>query len=198
MENSVHKRRRPAVACTECRRRKVKCDRNLPCGPCTQSSLMCAYRPLPTANLQPDQNTYQPILNYAGQGSSASGFNTTADQFGELNSSFCSAGPMSVWGLSGIVAPLDAPQVKGYGKSQVGGSNMMHHTARSPPGSESDQLSIFTAPSSEISINGSLSAPPGRIGCSFLRISSFGPNQHYIQTTVGYEAFLEKFCYRNG
>lgn len=39
------RKRRPAVACTECRRRKVKCDRNLPCGPCVQTSLLCAYRP---------------------------------------------------------------------------------------------------------------------------------------------------------
>lgn len=43
MENPVRKRRRPAVTCIECRRRKVKCDRALPCGPCILSSLPCTY-----------------------------------------------------------------------------------------------------------------------------------------------------------
>lgn len=38
------KRRRPALACFECRRRKVKCDRNHPCSPCIQSKFTsCEY-----------------------------------------------------------------------------------------------------------------------------------------------------------
>ncbi|KAJ5650859.1 uncharacterized protein N7484_004582 [Penicillium longicatenatum] len=39
------KRRRPALACEQCRRRKVRCDREMPCGPCIKShpSLNCAY-----------------------------------------------------------------------------------------------------------------------------------------------------------
>lgn len=41
---SPRKRRRPALACTSCRRRKVKCDRNSPCGQCTQrNSALCTY-----------------------------------------------------------------------------------------------------------------------------------------------------------
>ncbi|RYP62901.1 hypothetical protein DL770_009510 [Monosporascus sp. CRB-9-2] len=40
-----HKRRRPAVACTECRRRKISCDLACPCGPCSKSrsGLKCVY-----------------------------------------------------------------------------------------------------------------------------------------------------------
>lgn len=49
MEYSVEpprKRRRPAVACFECRRRKVKCDRNSPCAQCVQAgSATCTYSP---------------------------------------------------------------------------------------------------------------------------------------------------------
>ncbi|KAK4240411.1 hypothetical protein C8A03DRAFT_13237 [Achaetomium macrosporum] len=42
----VKKRRRPALACEQCRRRKVKCDRVSPCGPCQRSGLeVCTYRP---------------------------------------------------------------------------------------------------------------------------------------------------------
>ncbi|KAH9843124.1 uncharacterized protein C8Q71DRAFT_236297 [Rhodofomes roseus] len=40
-EGDVHeppkkKRRRQALSCTECKRRKIKCDRAQPCGPCTR------------------------------------------------------------------------------------------------------------------------------------------------------------------
>lgn len=44
MSDHVYRRRRPAVVCIECRRRKVKCDRLLPCGPCCNASLPCGYR----------------------------------------------------------------------------------------------------------------------------------------------------------
>ena len=39
------KRRRPALSCEQCRRRKVRCDREMPCGPCTKShpALKCSY-----------------------------------------------------------------------------------------------------------------------------------------------------------
>ncbi|KAE8415229.1 hypothetical protein BDV36DRAFT_298305 [Aspergillus pseudocaelatus] len=44
MSAPLYRRRRPAVACIECRRRKVKCDRAFPCGPCGNASLLCGYR----------------------------------------------------------------------------------------------------------------------------------------------------------
>ena len=37
------KRRRPAVVCTECRRRKVACSRDTPCAQCVQFSATCTY-----------------------------------------------------------------------------------------------------------------------------------------------------------
>ncbi|KUJ08681.1 uncharacterized protein LY89DRAFT_741533 [Mollisia scopiformis] len=40
------KRRRPALSCNECRRRKVKCDQKVPCTPCTKSkTAFCKYDP---------------------------------------------------------------------------------------------------------------------------------------------------------
>ncbi|KAJ5160764.1 uncharacterized protein N7482_007768 [Penicillium canariense] len=33
----IQRRRRPPLSCTECRRRKLKCDRSLPCGQCVRS-----------------------------------------------------------------------------------------------------------------------------------------------------------------
>ncbi|KPM39217.1 hypothetical protein AK830_g7340 [Neonectria ditissima] len=49
------KRRRPATACEQCRRRKVRCDQSLPCGPCTRSrlGLYCSYPPGITLRLFP-------------------------------------------------------------------------------------------------------------------------------------------------
>ncbi|GLA08392.1 hypothetical protein AnigIFM60653_009923 [Aspergillus niger] len=38
------KRRRPALSCIECRRRKVKCDRHNPCGQCVAAQSRCGYK----------------------------------------------------------------------------------------------------------------------------------------------------------
>ncbi|KAL6230888.1 hypothetical protein BDW75DRAFT_56113 [Aspergillus navahoensis] len=45
-EDGSRKRRRSAQSCEQCRHRKVRCDRNIPCGPCTRarSVLHCSYR----------------------------------------------------------------------------------------------------------------------------------------------------------
>lgn len=58
MDNTVRKRRRPAVACTECRRRKVKCDRTLPCTSCFLGTLTCTYHypVIPIQNSGPPAN----------------------------------------------------------------------------------------------------------------------------------------------
>ncbi|KAK8080828.1 hypothetical protein PG997_008646 [Apiospora hydei] len=43
------RRRRPALACVACRRSKVRCDRNMPCGACVRSKhKTCVYEPGPT------------------------------------------------------------------------------------------------------------------------------------------------------
>lgn len=42
---ALRKRRRPMLACFECRRRKIRCDRKHPCGPCVKSNCStCAFR----------------------------------------------------------------------------------------------------------------------------------------------------------
>lgn len=42
----LRRRRRPALACETCRRRKIKCDRNAPCDQCIRSkSEICTYLP---------------------------------------------------------------------------------------------------------------------------------------------------------
>ncbi|KAF5973216.1 hypothetical protein FCOIX_8889 [Fusarium coicis] len=75
----AYKRRRPAVACTECRRRKIRCDRHSPCGPCSKSmpSLRCVYNNQPTGRIpesyldpgiQQQQQQQQALLAYAHRG----------------------------------------------------------------------------------------------------------------------------------
>ncbi|PHH80031.1 hypothetical protein CDD82_2015 [Ophiocordyceps australis] len=40
------KRRRPALACEQCRRRKIRCDRDSPCGQCVKAQIQsCTYAP---------------------------------------------------------------------------------------------------------------------------------------------------------
>jgi hypothetical protein len=38
------RRRRPALSCIECRRRKIKCDRKGPCAQCLAAKIQCAYK----------------------------------------------------------------------------------------------------------------------------------------------------------
>ncbi|EEP81633.1 predicted protein [Uncinocarpus reesii 1704] len=51
------KRRRQAVVCTECRRRKIACNRSIPCAQCIQSNSICTY--------------YNSYYSYAGKGNAA-------------------------------------------------------------------------------------------------------------------------------
>ncbi|KAL7807267.1 hypothetical protein V8C26DRAFT_439420 [Trichoderma gracile] len=37
------RRRRPALSCIECRRRKLKCDRKIPCSRCVSTETQCSY-----------------------------------------------------------------------------------------------------------------------------------------------------------
>ncbi|KAM0246009.1 hypothetical protein ACHAP5_004980 [Fusarium lateritium] len=43
--SKVRRRRRPALSCHECRRRKVKCDQKIPCSPCIRHKVECTYEP---------------------------------------------------------------------------------------------------------------------------------------------------------
>ncbi|KAK4240628.1 hypothetical protein C8A03DRAFT_41841 [Achaetomium macrosporum] len=42
---TARRRRRPALSCRECRRRKVKCDHNTPCAHCLRHKTQCIYKP---------------------------------------------------------------------------------------------------------------------------------------------------------
>ena len=44
MENQPRRRRRPALSCFECRRRKIKCDRQDPCTHCVATKTPCLFR----------------------------------------------------------------------------------------------------------------------------------------------------------
>ena len=44
MERQSNRRRRPALSCLECRRRKIKCDRKDPCTHCITTQAQCVYK----------------------------------------------------------------------------------------------------------------------------------------------------------
>lgn len=58
------KRRRPALSCEQCRRRKIRCDRNVPCSHCVKSGIGngCHYIPThtPASWLQGDKSKKGP------------------------------------------------------------------------------------------------------------------------------------------
>jgi hypothetical protein len=72
------KRRRPALSCVQCRRRKIKCNRNTPsCGQCTQSksSATCSYSP---------DDTPAPVNRCPIEAANLSTTSSTTTRFGSL------------------------------------------------------------------------------------------------------------------
>ncbi|RAK75828.1 uncharacterized protein BO72DRAFT_432533 [Aspergillus fijiensis CBS 313.89] len=72
-DSEPRKRHRPAKSCEQCRQRKVRCDRNVPCGPCrrSRSSVDCSYRenlrsPSPVAIEQTSLHATQLSASTAG------------------------------------------------------------------------------------------------------------------------------------
>ncbi|KAI0423587.1 hypothetical protein F5Y09DRAFT_209519 [Xylaria sp. FL1042] len=64
MEEQPRRRRRPALSCLTCRRRKIKCDRANPCARCVSTKTRCTYRlgsepaAIPT---HPSKRTEEPV-----------------------------------------------------------------------------------------------------------------------------------------
>ncbi|PYH87747.1 hypothetical protein BO71DRAFT_489331 [Aspergillus ellipticus CBS 707.79] len=97
-EFEPRKRRRPAKSCEQCRQRKIRCDRNVPCGPCTRarSSMDCSYRhsapsPSPIARYSPLHASPRPLHFAVGLGNGGtashigSGSGSTEQQEGALS-----------------------------------------------------------------------------------------------------------------
>lgn len=60
----LRKRRRPALSCIECRRRKIKCDRNHPCNHCKQTkNSTCIYKDLHPVTSTRSASTTSPVVN---------------------------------------------------------------------------------------------------------------------------------------
>jgi hypothetical protein len=65
-QGSAKKRRRPPRACTQCRRRKMRCDQNEPCSNCARShGFECIYpaqkRPIVTGSIPEGSGTQQTV-----------------------------------------------------------------------------------------------------------------------------------------
>ena len=73
----ARKRRRPAVVCAECRRRKIACDRKSPCGQCALHNVECIYITGSVAPAYGRPLRPQATLN-SGRGHSQSGDGTGA------------------------------------------------------------------------------------------------------------------------
>ena len=56
MESQPRRRRRPARSCVECRRRKIRCDRNDPCTRCVSVHAQCTYKLYGDQNKSPLQS----------------------------------------------------------------------------------------------------------------------------------------------
>jgi hypothetical protein len=80
------KRRRAALSCVECRRRKVKCDRERPCGPCTKTrSPTCSFRP----NARPNSEVVgRPVVSSTSESVSHDSSNLSYPQINKQKQGF--------------------------------------------------------------------------------------------------------------
>ncbi|ETS75541.1 hypothetical protein PFICI_12485 [Pestalotiopsis fici W106-1] len=75
MEQQPKRRRRPALSCIQCRRRKIKCDRTDPCKHCVTAQHHCTYdaygvRPLPAQQQRRGRQSLQALAATASQSDS--------------------------------------------------------------------------------------------------------------------------------
>jgi hypothetical protein len=107
------KRRRPALSCEQCRKRKIKCDRNYPCTQCLQSkTAACSYsadNPVPPSGyvINPIKNAIT-IPNRARNAPSAPS-STIFSSGGTSPAAAASSDStqISSWGSPGVEAHLD-------------------------------------------------------------------------------------------
>jgi hypothetical protein len=78
------KRRRSALSCLKCRRRKIKCDRTDPCGHCTSAKLRCIYKVYHSESVEPQvQVSSSPVLE-ARHKQELDGFQIEAGSTGQV------------------------------------------------------------------------------------------------------------------
>ncbi|KAL2178472.1 uncharacterized protein P884DRAFT_283904 [Thermothelomyces heterothallicus CBS 202.75] len=80
MDPTVRRRRRPALSCWECRRRKVKCDHGNPCAHCARHGKHCVYKPFARDDsaVSPKQRSGSPGLIATSNTSTATATTTAA------------------------------------------------------------------------------------------------------------------------
>ncbi|KAG9258409.1 uncharacterized protein F5Z01DRAFT_195954 [Emericellopsis atlantica] len=119
------KRRRPATACNQCRRRKIRCDGRAPCGPCSKPpGRLCEYAASPFYESRPAVHTpvegvpphvmpheayVQPTLTTAAMSEAGMfGGLSPADAY-PLEAGMCNYFPMADLSMIGCLSPGELP-----------------------------------------------------------------------------------------
>ncbi|KAI5783025.1 fungal-specific transcription factor domain-containing protein [Pyronema domesticum] len=100
------KRQRPIISCTECHRRKQKCDRQQPCGNCTlrSASHLCHYESKSTEKEgESAERSKSPVETTPLTAD-------TSDGFGYLNGGNTAAEVLEKLDLDALPSPLSAPE----------------------------------------------------------------------------------------
>ncbi|KAI5814655.1 fungal-specific transcription factor domain-containing protein [Pyronema omphalodes] len=102
------KRQRPIISCTECHRRKQKCDRQQPCGNCTvrSASHLCHYE-----STKPTEKDGETAERSKSPVETTPLTVDTSDGFGYLNSGNTAAEVLEKLDLDAIPSPLSAPEL---------------------------------------------------------------------------------------
>ncbi|EFR04195.1 C6 zinc finger domain-containing protein [Nannizzia gypsea CBS 118893] len=188
MESPAPKRRRPAVVCIDCRRRKVKCDRSFPCSQCTQSSLTCAYRGLPgPMNTWPNDHLSSSTLHRPLS-------STGTDQSNAPDSTlFTPSELVPFWDSPSntLDQPVDS-------QVMLESSNAAQYVAATSSGNgSSPPAAVDNCPLQHSTSNSSIIQSLGSSWRSVSKGSSLEENKNYIQATLDGVDFLFKDAISN-
>lgn len=64
----VRKRQRVVLVCNACKVKKIKCDKEMPCGSCVKHGWKCEYPPLPLMLTESDTEAPNNLAGYIGEG----------------------------------------------------------------------------------------------------------------------------------
>ncbi|KAI1084576.1 hypothetical protein F5B20DRAFT_591586 [Whalleya microplaca] len=108
MTESERRRRRPVVSCSSCRKRKIRCNRELPCSNCIRSRHQtCVY----------DDSSAQPPRQHQRQDQSSRASSTSArSTVSSHPPSSLVAGPTNVSSVATQPSPRDAEAIQGKAK----------------------------------------------------------------------------------
>ncbi|KAL6298623.1 hypothetical protein BKA93DRAFT_45072 [Sparassis latifolia] len=168
------KRRRQALSCTECKRRKIKCDRAQPCGPCARRGehLKCQWHIIEPMEKYVTRTEYDELKSRVYELEAlVSRMRTTAPS---LPGRMAMSSPMIAMSPGSPADPIQGTMITPYHPGLTSAGSSAYHRmippTRSPP-DRGESSSVRGEPSSRPAGSSAARSPPHRSSASYVSMS---------------------------